>query len=119
MDSIHLKREAQSAYSDWLSQEDWDLFITLTDPGFSHPEAMYKRFRYLENNINRFLYGKNHWKKGKGVETICGLERQQRGSVHAHALMRFPDHNIKDPTQFSLAYWQKFATELGGWARLD
>ena len=50
---------------------------------------------------------------------IVGLERQNRGSVHAHGLIRLPDHDVSDPNQFSWKYWQNFATELGGWARLD
>ena len=80
---------------------------------------MYKRFRYFENSVNRRLYGNNFKRRGQGIETICGLERQTRGSVHCHSLIRLPDHDVKDPLQFSWRYWQKFATELGGWARLD
>ena len=80
---------------------------------------MYKRFRYFENSVNRKLYGNHFKRRGKGIETIVGLERQQRGSVHAHGLIRLPDHDAKNPTQFSWRYWQKFASELGGWARLD
>lgn len=117
--TIRLQHAAKAAWSEWLSAEPWDLFVTLTDPGQSHPEHMYKRTRYLVNQMNRSLYGRNYWKRGQGIETVIGLERQERGSVHSHSLLRFPDHDIRDPAQISLRYWQKFATELGGWARLD
>lgn len=114
-----LNRRSREAYADWLSSEKWDLFVTLTDPGLSHPEHMSKRWRYLENSINRNLYGNNFRRRGQGIETVFGLERQSRGSVHAHGLVRLPDHDIRDPLQFSLRHWQKFATDLGGWALLE
>lgn len=110
---------SQAAWSAWLSKEPWDAFVTLTDPGLSHPEHMSKRFRYLENLINRSLYGNNYKRRGQGIETVCGLERQNRGSVHAHALVRLPDHDINNPVYFSWRHWQKKASDLGGWARLD
>ena len=119
MQKYELNKASREAWSDWLSGEKWDVFLTLTDPGLSHPEHMYKRFRYFENSVNRKLYGNHFKRRGKGIETIVGLERQQRGSVHAHGLIRLPDHDAKNPTQFSWRYWQKFASELGGWARLD
>jgi len=119
LNAYQLNGESRKAWSDWLSTEPWDVFLTLTDPGLSHPEAMYKRWRYFENNVNRKLYGNNFKRRGQGIETVVGLERQNRGSVHAHGLIRLPDHDAKDPGQFSWRYWQKFATELGGWARLD
>ena len=119
MQKYDLNKATREAWSQWLSAEKWDVFLTLTDPGLSHPEHMYKRFRYFENSVNRKLYGNHFKRRGKGIETIVGLERQQRGSVHAHGLIRLPDHDAKNPTQFSWRYWQKFASELGGWARLD
>lgn len=119
MQKYDLNKASREAWSQWLSAEKWDVFLTLTDPGLSHPEHMYKRFRYFENSVNRKLYGNHFKRRGKGIETIVGLERQQRGSVHAHGLIRLPDHDAKNPTQFSWRYWQKFASELGGWARLD
>lgn len=119
MEVYALNSASREAWSTWLSAEKWDVFLTLTDPGLSHPEAMYKRWRYFENSVNRRLYGNHHKRRGQGIETIVGLERQQRGSVHAHGLIRLPDHDAKDPLQFSWRYWQKFATGLGGWARLD
>lgn len=93
--------------------------MTLTDPGMSHPEHMTKRWRYLENTINYDLYGKGFRKRREGIETVVGLERQQRGSVHAHGLIRLPDHDVNDPEQFSWKHWQKWFSSLGGHAKLD
>lgn len=128
MKGYELNHSCREAWAEWLSAEPWDAFVTLTDPGLSHPEHMSKRCRYLETQINEHLYGRNFRRKGKGIETIWGLERQTRGSVHAHGLVRLPDHDITDPNQFSLRYWQDFASKLGydrrtrkpsGFARID
>ena len=119
LQSYELNHASRDAWAHWLSSERWDLFVTLTDPGLSHPEHMAKRFRYFENCVNRHLYGSKFRRRGQGIETVVGLERQQRGSVHAHGLVRLPDHDISNPRHFSLRYWQKFASDLGGWSRLD
>lgn len=119
MELRQLQTEAHRAYSEWLSSEKWDCFLTLTDPGLSHPEAMYKRTRYFMNSVNRKLYGRNYYKRGQGIEHVIGLERQKRGSVHSHSLIRLPDHDIKDRSQFSVIQWNEFAQELGGWAKLE
>ena len=111
--------EAHNAFSDWLSKEPWDCFLSLTDPGLSHPEAMYKRTRYFFNLINRKLYGRNFYKRGVGIEYVIGLERQKRGSVHSHSLIRLPDHDINNRSAFSIIDWNEEATKLGGWAKLE
>ena len=127
-----LNAASRDSWATWLCSEPWDVFWTLTDPGMSHPENMTKRIRHLETCVNKSLYGKNYRRKGKGIETVWGIEKQTRGSVHAHGLVRLPDHDAKDPLQFSLAHWQKFSSGLGvkfdkktgkripgGWSRLD
>lgn len=119
MELRDLQVAAHQGYTDWLAAEKWDLFLTLTDPGLSHPEAMYKRTRYFMNCINRQLYGRNFYKRGQGIEHVIGLERQKRGSVHSHSLIRLPDHDIRDPGQFSIITWNRKAGELGGWAKLE
>ena len=116
---VLIAHAAREKWGDWLAQEPWDLFVTLTDPGYPHPEAMVKRTRYLEAKVNDSLYGKGWKRKGQGIETVTGLERQKRGSVHTHALWRLPDHDARDRSHFSLAHWQKFASDLGGWAWLQ
>jgi hypothetical protein len=110
---------ARQELGSWLASAPWDVFVTLTDPGMSHPEAMAKRARYLEAKVNDDLYGKGWKRKGLGIETVTGLELQKRGSVHAHCLWRLPDHDARDPVHFSLAHWQRFASDLGGHAWLQ
>ena len=116
MDLRHLARDATA---EWLSAQPWDLFVTLTDPGMSHPEHMTKRHRYLIHKVNDSLYGKRWTKRTAGIEYVTGLERQARGSVHIHALWRFPDHDPADALTFSRRRWQAFADNLGGIARLE
>lgn len=116
---VTLQGKAREAMTQWTSAMPWDAFLTLTDPGLSHPEHMTKRCRYFEATVNRDLYGNNHERRGRGIETLTGIERQERGSVHAHMLLRFPDHDIRDRDQVSLAYLQKKAASLGGFAWLE
>lgn len=92
MDARQQRKEAATAYGDWIAQAPWDLLITITDPGMSHPDAMYRQTMWYLNKVNRKLYGKNWFKRTKGIEFVFSLERQKRGSVHSHALVRFPDH---------------------------
>lgn len=118
MQARQLKSQARDAFTSWISKDPWDLMVTLTDPGMSHPEAMSKRTRYLFSLVNKSLYG-NHWnRRTLGVEWVTGYEQQNRGSWHTHSLVRLPDHDVNDPAHFSLAYWQKKASDLGGWAHL-
>ena len=116
---VRLAVTARQAWGDWLALAPWDVFVTLTDPGFPHPETMVKRTRYLEAKVNDSLYGKGWKRRGRHIEAVTGLERQKRGSVHTHALWRLPDHDARDRRQFSLAHWQSFASELGGFAWLQ
>ena len=116
---VRIAHEAREAWGQWLSAAPWDVFVTLTDPGYPHPETMVKRSRYLEAKVNDSLYGRGWKRRGEGIETVTGLERQKRGSVHTHAIWRLPDHDAGDRGQFSLAHWQKFASELGGFAWLQ
>lgn len=108
-----LNAASRDAWATWLCAEPWDLFWTLTDPGIAHPEQMTKRVRHLERLVNTSLYGKNYRRNNQGIETVWGIEKQTRGSAHAHGLIRLPDRDAKDPLQFSLSHWQKESSKLG------
>ena len=110
---------AREAWTEWLSAAPWDLFVTLTDGGYPHPETMLKRGRYFFSKVNDALYGRNWQRRGEGVEYVTGIELQKRGSCHTHSLARLPNHDVRDREQFSLASWQRFATSLGGFAWLE
>lgn len=119
MQVCELNQASREAWTGWLSAKPWDVFITLTDSGFPHPELMEKRWRYLEMSINQNLYGRNFRRRGQGIETITGLEKQKRGSLHTHSLIRLPDHDVNDPQQFSWKYWQNFAAIVCGHKQKD
>lgn len=110
---------AHTAYTQWLSLEPWDLFLTMTDHTICHPEKMVKRTRHAMHLINKSLYGNNYRRRGKGIEYVIGIERQKRFSAHSHTIIRFPDHDVRDPNQFPLGYWHKTINELGGRAKLE
>jgi hypothetical protein len=57
----------------------------------SYPEAAFKRFRLFISILNRRLYGKWWLKKGVGIQWVCAMERQRRGVVHFHTLLRSPE----------------------------
>lgn len=110
------------AWSEYLSGQEWDLFVTMTSVKKTHPEALLKRWRYSANIISDHVYG-NHWdRRGLGLQWVVGLERTKQGWPHSHALVRFPLVSIKGQEGkaiFDLGYWQKKLTDLGGFVRLD
>jgi len=114
-----MTQQAQAAYSQWLGQEPWDLLLTLTDPGFPHPENMEKRTRYFMNRLNSHHYGKRWYKRTNGIEYVIAFEYQKRGSLHTHSLIRIPAVDVSDPAQFALEDWHKFSNTLGGHAKLE
>lgn len=107
------------AWAEWLGHRPWDLFLTLTSERRTHPEALHKRFRYCCHKIADEMYGKHWERRGAGVEYVCGMERHKSGWPHSHALLRLANVDINDAGHFSLAYWQKFITETGGYAWLQ
>lgn len=116
-----LPQSVRGAWGDWISGQDWDLFVTLTSENQTHPEAMQKRFRYLMRKASDHCYGK-HWdRRGTGVQWLSGLERTKQGWPHAHGLARFPGFDLRTPEGkaiFDLGYWQKFFSD-GGFAWLE
>ena len=107
------------AWTGWLSQRPWDLFVTLTSERRTHPEALHKRFRYCVHQMSDELYGRAETRRGCPIEYINALERHKSGWPHSHALLRFPDVDLADPAQLSLAHWQKRMCETGGYAWIE
>jgi hypothetical protein len=89
-----MKIQATEAYTDWLSSAPWNLFVTITSARNATPETMLKETRWFMNKTNKHLYGKNWFKRTQGIEHVIGLERQKRGAMHSHSLVRFPDHDM-------------------------
>jgi hypothetical protein len=65
------------------------------------------------------LYGRAVTRRGTPIEFVNGIERHKSGWPHSHALLRFPDVDITDPSQFALREWQPRITETGGFAWLS
>lgn len=114
-----MTQQAQEAYSQWLGLEKWDLLLTLTDPGYPHPEQMEKRTRHFMNLLNAHHYGRRWYKRTPGIEYVIAFEYQKRGSLHTHSLIRIPTIDVNDPRQFDLTSWNAVANDLGGHAKLE
>lgn len=72
----------------FLDRWPWDLFGSFTFRDDPHPEAADKRFRVFISTLNRQLYGRRWYKRGEGVTFCVAMERQERGVVHFHALLK-------------------------------
>jgi hypothetical protein len=121
LDRASLALGLRPTWSEWISRQPWDLFVTLTSEKQTHPEAMLKRFRYCMHTASDHVYGKNWDRRGTGLQWLCGLERTKQGWPHSHAVVRFPLVDIRGPegkAVFDLAYWHhKFSD--GGFAWLE
>lgn len=109
----------REAWAEWLGHRPWDLFLTLTSEKRTHPEALQKRFRYCVHKIADSVYGK-HWERrgGEVPEYVVGMERHRSGWPHSHAVIRLPNVDLADAGHFSLAYWQKWISDTGGFCHL-
>lgn len=102
-----------------MGHRPWDVFLTLTSARKTHPEALHKRFRFCTHKIADHLYGRHWERRGLGVEYVYGTERHKSGFPHSHAVLRLPHVDMSDAGQFSLAYWQHFISETGGWCSMS
>lgn len=83
----HFKFRHQEAWVELLSQFAWHWYITHTFRESVHPERADKLWRVWCSQINRYLYGPQWYKKGRGVYWVRALEYQRRDVIHYHALM--------------------------------
>lgn len=102
-----------------MGHRPWDLFLTLTSERKTHPEALHKRFRYCVHKMADEVYGRHWERRGQGIEYVCGMERHKSGWPHSHALLRVPGVDLADRNQLSLAHWQKFISDTGGYCWLE
>ena len=109
----------RQAWTDWLSQRPWDLFLTLTSEGRTHPEALHKRWCWYRNQISTELYGRSRTRKRNPIEYVAGIERHKSWNPHSHLLIRLPGVNVDDRDRFSIADWQKRISATGGWCWLS
>lgn len=114
-----LTPQVRPAWTEWLSQRPWDLFLTLTSDHRTHPEALHKRFCWYRNQIATEVYGRTVTRRRNPIEYVNGIERHKSGWPHSHALLRLPDVDLADQVQFSLSSWQKHMSETGGFCWLS
>lgn len=114
-----LTPDVRPAWTAWLAQRPWDLFLTLTSERRTHPESLHKRFCWYANQISDELYGRAQTRVGNPIEYVNGIERHKSGWPHSHALLRLPGVDLADRAQFSLADWQKHMSDTGGWCWLS
>jgi hypothetical protein len=114
-----MRFDVRPAWTDWLAQRPWDLFLTLTSERRTHPESLHKRFRWYANQMSDELYGRARTRRANPIEYVNGIERHKSGWPHSHALLRLPDVDLSDRTQFSLAEWQERMSATGGWCWLS
>ena len=108
----------RDSWAEWLGHRPWDLFLTLTSSKRTHPEALQKRFRYCVHSMADQVYGKHWQRRVSGIEYVVGIERHRSGWPHSHAVLRLPNVDVSERSQFSLEHWQKFITETGGFCHL-
>ncbi len=109
----------RESWAEWLSQRPWDLFLTLTSEHRTHPEALHKRFCWYRNQMSDELYGRSVTRRCNPIEFVNGIERHKSGFPHSHALLRLPNVDLAERSQFSLADWQQRMSKTGGWAWLS
>lgn len=80
--------DLQTAWGNLLGRWTWDLFGSHTFREDVHPEAAFKTFRLFISILNRKLYGPRYRKHGKGITWVCAMERQGRGVVHFHTMLK-------------------------------
>jgi hypothetical protein len=65
------------------------------------------------------LYGRSRTRRNNPIEFVNGIERHKSGWPHSHALIRVPDVDVSERSEYSLQHWQRFMTESGGFAWLS
>lgn len=103
--------------ADWIGQEPFDLFITVTAATRTHPEAMLKRSLFVIHLFNKFLWGNNYQRKGLRFEGVIAIERQRNGNPHSHTLLRQPPAaaGFSPP----IVAFQQLASETGGFCKVE
>jgi len=103
--------------AEWIGQEPFDLFITVTAAKRTHPEAMLKRSLYVSHLFSKFLWGNNYRRKGLRFEGVIAIERQLNGNPHSHTLLRLP--SVAAGFIPPIDDLQLLASESGGFCKVE
>lgn len=109
------RSELKQAYSDFISQQPFDLFLTVTSDHRTHPEALEKRIHHIRRAWARDLFGPNFRRKKLSFEGVIAIERHKSWNPHAHCLFRSPLPNLPLP----IDHLQSIATRTGGWCKAE
>jgi len=118
----YLKQDLQKAWLHFIRKYDpYSWFTTLTFKDSIHKTTADKRFKRWITNINEALYGNRFRKRKLGISWIRAMERQKRGVVHFHALIRSPEmYKLKRLDYMKL--WENNCTNtdsvINGFARI-
>jgi hypothetical protein len=108
------RKELAREWTVFLSRWPWDWFATMTFRGDPHPERAEKAWRLWCSKVNRALYGPRWHAKGRGVGWCRATELQQRGAIHFHALLVFPE-----PVALRRFAFMDEWNALAGYARIE
>lgn len=105
-------------YGEYLAAAyDWQWFVTMTSKKRTHPEALFKTFRYALSQMSRHYLGRRP-KPVHRIVFVAALERHKSGNPHLHALMWHRD----DLNRFSPSSRSEFRAKLehlSGWSRVE
>ena len=82
MNASEMTALSREGWREWLAARPWDLFLTLTSDGRTHPEALQKRFLYCVRQITRELYGRPAMRKGSPIEWVNKRKIRAKDSVN-------------------------------------
>lgn len=112
----------REAWGQWIARQPWSLFMTLTSEKQTHPEALYKRARYVFGTWETHVYGRQRKPAGHTLQWLYAMERHKSGNPHGHALVHFPQIDLRGPEGkniFDLCYWKDWTDATGGFCRLE
>jgi len=106
-------QEKSDTWAAFLGRFTWFWFCTFTFRDNVHPERADKLFHVLMCMMNRRLYGRRWYKKGRCVRWVRAIEMQKRDVLHYHALIGGQDAWKLDPIEF-----QELWYDMAGIARI-
>ena len=75
------------AYAQYLAAAyPWQWFVTMTSCKRTHPEAIYKTFRFAVSLMTRHYLGRRPRLHDR-IVSVVALERHKNGNPHLHAIM--------------------------------
>jgi len=107
-------QERSASWASFLGRYNWFWFCTFTFRESVHPERAEKLFQVLVCMINRQLYGRRWYKKGRSIRWVRAMEMQKRNVLHYHALIGGDRAQLLDAAGFQEVWY-----EMAGIARIS